>query len=291
MMPATDDLRSYIGRTAGLRLEPGQACYAESRLAAVMRAPEAASLAPLLARLDPDGSGPLARELIEALTCRETWFFRDRAPFEEFARRLAGIQAQPRAAPQTLRIWSAGCASGQEVYSLAMCLEALHPLFKGWRIDIIGTDICETQVERARRGEYSPVEIQRGLPMRALLKHVEQLPEPADRPWRMRYSLRHAVRFQTHNLLGDCGSLGIFDIIFCRNVLTQLHLGAQRQVLANLAAQLAQGGCLVVGKDEHPYSLDGVFSQVGDTPGVFERRQFPLSKTAKKSHLRLVVNQ
>lgn len=289
--PALDDLRSYLGRTAGLRLEPGQACYAENRLAALMRAPEASGLSRLLARLDPDGSGPLARELIDALTCRETWFFRDRAPFEDFALRMLGVLAKRRAAEKTLRIWSAGCASGQEIYSLAICLNALRPLFADWRVELLGTDICAAQVERARQGAYSHVEIQRGLPVRAMLQYVEQLPEPASHPWRMRDCLRRALRFQKHNLLGDCEGLGQFDVIFCRNVLSQLHLGAQRAVLANLAAQLTEGGYLVLGKDETPISLAGVFSAVSEGACVFERRAFALGKRSRPSHLKLVVSQ
>ena len=291
MIPALDDLRSYLGRTAGMRLAAGEACYAENRLAALLRAPEGKALPRLLAQLDPDGSGPLARELIEALTCRETWFFRDRAPFDDFSRRQIPALAQRRAAGKSLRVWSAGCASGQETYSLAMRLQELRSQFSGWRVDIVGTDISSVIIERAKRGAFSDSEIQRGLPVRALLNHVEQLPARDARPWRMRASLRAAVDFRVHNLLDDCARLGLFDVIFCRNVLSHMHMGAQRTVLANLAGQLAEGGHLVLGAAETPWSLTAVFAPAGPAPGVFERRAYPLSQSPRKaSHLRLVAS-
>ena len=287
---ALDDLRSYLGRTVGMRLEPGQACYAENRLAALMRAPEGASISRLLARLDPDGSGPLARELIEALTCRESWFFRDRTPFVDFAQRQAGILAARLAKMKTLRVWSAGCASGQEAYSLAICLRQLRALFLDWRVEIIGTDLSGSLIERARSGAFSHAEIQRGLPVRTLLAEVEQLPEPEGYPWRMRQHLREAVSFRAHNLLDDCQDLGMFDVIFCRNVLGSMHPAAQRTVIANITGQLAEGGFLVLGRTETPWSLAASFTACGEGQGIFERRQYPLSRAAKTSHLRLVVS-
>ena len=291
MNTAIDELRSYLGRTAGMRLAPGDACQAESRLAALLRAPETRGLPRLLAQLDPDGSGPLARELIEALTCRETWFFRDRSPFIDFVRRQSATAGRRRATGKPLRVWSAGCASGQETYSLAICLRELAPLLGAVPVELLGTDISQAMVERARQGGFSDTEIQRGLPVQALLAHVDHLPESAGRPWRMRDYLRGAAAFQTQNLLGDCSGLGLFDVIFCRNVLTGLHLGAQRAVIANIAGQLADGGYLVLGQDEEPWSLSGSFAECGEGSGIFERRQFPLSRSARASHLRLVASQ
>ena len=288
---ALDSLRTYFGRTAGLRLEAGAACQAESRLSAFLQAPEIARLSHLLDRLDPDGTGPLAQELLEALSCRETWFFRDRLPFDAFSQQILPQLLKRHPPGRQLRIWSAGCSSGQETYSLALRLQCAASEIAGREIALIGTDISAAMIERAQRGAFSHTEIQCGLPVAMLLTCFEQLPEPESRPWKLKEKLRAAVEFKTHNLLADATSLGLFDVIFCRNVLNLMHPGAQRIVLANVAGQLADGGYLVLGKGEEPWSLSGSFVAVGKDTGIFERRTTPLAANVRAGHLRLVSSR
>ena len=288
---ALDDLRSYFGRTAGLRLEAGQACYAENRLSSLMQASEAANFSKLLGHLDPEGTGPLARELLEALTCRETWFFRDRAPFDIFAENLLPRLLQLRAPEQTLRIWSAGCSSGQEACSLAMQVDAALAAEPPRNVEIIGTDISTSMIDRAQQTTFSDTEIQQGLPVSALLKYFGQLPLPASRPWQLRRPIARRMQFKTHNLLADASDLGRFDIIFCRNVLSQMHVGAQRIVMSHLTAQLADGGFLVLGQEEEPWCVAGSFVRKFSNAAIFERRSRAQGTGPATRHLRLVSNR
>ena len=288
---AQDELRSYFGRASGLHLRPALACQAESRLASLLGRSDGESLAQFIAELDPAGDGPLAREIVDALTCRETWFFRDRAPFADFLHRQLPRMMERRLESRLLRIWSAGCASGQEAYSLAMCLDWARRRLGDWKIELVGTDLSASMIERARAGAFDHGEIQRGLPVQALLRFCEQAPAPAAYPWRMRRALRASLRFEAHNLLRDCAGLGRFDIIFCRNVLADMHIGAQRQVLANLAGQLADNGFLVLGRDETPWSHEAEFTAHTPGSGVFERRAYPLETAKGRRHLRLIVNR
>ena len=246
MSAAQDELRNYFGRASGLQLRPAQACQAESRLASLLGRSEGESLAQFIAELDPAGDGPLAREIVDALTCRETWFFRDRTPFADFLHRQLPRMMERRAEARVLRIWSAGCASGQETYSLAMCLDWARRRVADWKVELIGSDLSALNMKAER---------------------IRQ------------------------NLLRDCAGLGQFDIIFCRNVLSDMHIGAQRQVLANLAGQLAAGGFLVLGRDETPWSHEGEFTADGQGSGVFERRAYPLDSPRGRRHLRLIVNR
>jgi chemotaxis protein methyltransferase CheR len=188
----------------------------------------------------------LSQQVVEALLNNETYFFRDRAPFDLLQRHALPELAKLRHKTKRLRIWSVGCSTGQEAYSLAM-LFAEEPLkWNGWTVDILGTDVSTTCIDRARHGIYTQFEVQRGLGVNQMIRWFEECPDG----WRAVEALRKPVRFQVHNLLEPAPHPGGFDIVLCRNVL--LYLNPEKKSLAfeRLASSLAEDGWLMLGAGE-----------------------------------------
>lgn len=227
----------------GLLLGPERAYFAEHRLAALARLEGLASTEILVARLREAGDQALTRAAVEALAPPETSFLRDRAAFEqlrdEVLPALAGKRPDGR-----VRLWSAGCSTGQEAYGLAMLAEDGAPALAG--VEIIATDLSARALEKAQGGVYSQFEVQRGLPIRLLLRHFEKVGEN----WRASPRLRQRIRWGRLNLMNDVSRLGRFDVILCRNVLSYFDPELRRQVLTRLLAALADDGCLVLGAGE-----------------------------------------
>jgi chemotaxis protein methyltransferase CheR len=172
-----------------------------------------------------------------------------------------------RAGQKRLRIWCAACSTGQEPYSLAMLLEDRAAQLAGWRVEIVATDLAAEVLERAKAGLFTQFEVQRGLPIRTLLKHFTQ---EGDR-WRIAKSLRDKVQFRTLNLLRDFAPLGHFDIVFCRNVLIYFDEPTKADVLRRVARQTASDGFLVMGAAETVVGLNTPFRPHASNRGLYVR--------------------
>jgi chemotaxis protein methyltransferase CheR len=135
----------------------------------------------------------------------------------------------------------------------------------GGRVEIIATDISTDNLARAREGIYSQFEVQRGLPVRLLLRHFDQVGER----WQIKPKLRAAANFRNFNLLSDPAPLGRFDIVLCRNVLIYFDAATQARVLELIAARLADDGVLYLGPDEAPAGLGGPFNAAPRQRGVY----------------------
>ena len=168
----------------------------------------------------------LSQQVVEALLNNETYFFRDRAPFDLLPAPRPARTGARRAKTKRLSIWSAGCSTGQEVYSLAMLFAEEPEQWRGWTIDILGTDVSTACIDRARAGAYSQFEVQRGLGINQMIRWFEECADG----WRAVEALRKPVRFQVHNLLEPPPHPGEFDIVLCRNVL--LYLSPEKKALA-----------------------------------------------------------
>jgi chemotaxis protein methyltransferase CheR len=208
----------------------------------------------------------LSQMVVEALLNNETYFFRDRAPFDLLQRYALPELAKLRHKSRRIKIWSAGCSTGQEAYSLAMLFAEEPEKWAGWTIDVLGTDVSTACIERARHGIYSQFEVQRGLGINQMIKWFE---ECADGGWRAVEALRKPVRFQVHNLLEPPPHPGAFDIVLCRNVL--LYLNPEKKSLAfeRIAAAMAEDGWLMLGAGE---TVIGQTSKLGadvDTRGLY----------------------
>jgi chemotaxis protein methyltransferase CheR len=239
-------LAGLLEARTGQQLTMSRRWRLETALSALLRERGIATLDELITILVMGREPNLSQQVVEALLNNETYFFRDRAPFDVLQRHALPELAQRRHKSKRLRIWSAGCATGQEVYSLAMLFAEEPAKWHGWTIDILGTDVSNGCIDRARAGAYSQFEVQRGLGINQMIKWFEECPEG----WRAVEPLRKPVRFQVHNLLEPSPHPGGFDIVLCRNVL--LYLSPEKKTLAfeRIAGAMAPDGWLMLGAGE-----------------------------------------
>ncbi len=270
MTPQAFDLVARLVKTrSGLVLTPDKLYMLETRLGPLLRQEGLSSLDALAQRLGRGAAEErLAAAVTEALTTNETSFFRDGTPFEHLKAALPRLAAA-RPAGTTLRIWSAACSTGQEAYSIAMLATELGPALGGRRVEILGTDIAEEILARAREGSFTQFEVQRGLPVQLLVKHFKKDADGGGR-WRVSDALRGMTRFQRFNLLEDPRGLGQFDVIFCRNVLIYFDPPTKARVLAAAAGRLASDGYLYLGGAETVLGLTDRLVPVPGQRGVHE---------------------
>lgn len=241
-----DALRQILSRTSGLFLDSDKAYLVESRLQPLIERAGLRDLGALVNQLLSAKNSELERDVIEAMTTNETFFFRDRLPFDNFRKFILPALLEARKEVRQIRIWCAACSTGQEPYSLAMLLDEEAHRLSGWSVDILGTDLSRTVVAAAREGVYTQFEMQRGLPISQLLRYFRQ---ENDR-WHINEHLRSRVRFEEFNLLSDYRELGRFDVIFCRNVLIYFDVPTKRDVLNRMAQILLPDGYLLLGAAE-----------------------------------------
>lgn len=239
-------LAGLLEARTGQQLTMSRRWRIETALGALLRERGIPTLDELITILVMGREPSLATQVVEALLNNETYFFRDRAPFDLLARAALPKLAQRRAQAKRLTIWSAGCSTGQEAYSLAMLFAEDPVKWTGWTIDILGTDVSETVVRRAREGRYSQFEVQRGLGINQMIRWFEE----TDDGWRAVEPLRRNVRFQVQNLLEAPPHPGTFDIVLCRNVLLYLNSERRAQVFERIANAMAPDGYLMLGAGE-----------------------------------------
>jgi len=207
--------------------------------------------------------------VVEALLNHETSFYRDLSVFKAIGDEVLPALSEARAARKRLRIWSAGCSTGQEVYSLAFLFSKEKARWDDWQIDILGTDVSPQAIAQARNGIYSQFEVQRGLPIGDLISRFDQ--EGDD--WRIRSMLKARVSFSVHNLL-DTPPAGRYDIILCRNVLLYFSAERQRAVLDRLASAIAPDGMLILGAGETLLGQTDAFVPDPQLRGIYRQQAF-----------------
>jgi chemotaxis protein methyltransferase CheR len=283
-----DFLRQYLKARSGLMLSADKQYLVESRLLPVARKAGLANLAELVAALKLAQDPALMTTVVEAMTTNESFFFRDKMPFEHFRSTIMPALLAARRSSRSIRIWCAAAATGQEPYSLAMCLKELEPEVAGWRIELLATDLSGEVLEKARSGLYTQFEVQRGLPIQLLIKHFAQFGEL----WQIAPELRAMVRYRQLNLLADFSQLGSFDLIFCRNVLIYFDQETKTDVLNRLARVIAGDGYLVLGAAETVVGLTDRFKMIPDKRGLYlpsATTSRPLPPAAGRPGLRLVA--
>jgi chemotaxis protein methyltransferase CheR len=253
---------------SGLAIGPEKTYLLDTRLAPLLKQHGCADLDALAGLLGRGGPVRKAIEaqVIEAMTTNESFFFRDDKPFTHFrGQALPGLLAA-RAAGSRLRIWSAAASTGQEAYSLAMILAECQAQIGDRSFEIIGTDLAVEPLTRARAGVYSQFEVQRGLPMQMLVKYFKK--DGAN--WRIDDRLRAMVQFRAWNLLADPRPLGMFDVVFCRNVLIYFDQPTKRRVLEAIARQMAPDGRLYLGGAETILGITSQLVAVTNERGVYQ---------------------
>lgn len=263
-------LKMFLRRKSGLDLPESKIYLLESRLQKVMRDAGLSSLSHLVAAMRAGKAG-LETQVVEAMTTNETLFFRDRSPFEALENRILPQLMKARAASRRLSIWCAACSAGQEPYSLAMMFADMQTQLAGWTIQIVASDISAGMIAKAQAGSYSQFEVQRGLPVRNLLKYFTQEKDT----WTLNAAVRQRVQFKTLNLMEDFRGMGQFDIIMCRNVLIYFDLPTRRDVLTRFLPHLPPDGRLVLGAPETVVGITQDFSPDPDAHGFY----LPLKNT------------
>ncbi len=248
-----DQSNNALGIVAGLletrtgqKLTADRAWRVGTALSGVLRANGLESLEDLAERLSKPNQGELAQKVVEALLNNETYFFRDRAMFDQLAVGVLPVLAQRRAATRRLSIWSVGCSTGQEAYSVAMLFAEQRARWRDWTIDILGTDVARAVIASARDGNFSQFQIQRGLGVAQMVTFFDE----NRTGWRAGETLRNMVRFETHNLLDTPPDPGRFDLILCRNVLLYFDRPTRARAFERLTSALAPDGRIMLGAGE-----------------------------------------
>jgi chemotaxis protein methyltransferase CheR len=260
-----DFLRKCLKERSGLVLSADKQYLVESRLLPVSRKAGLATLGELVSMLRGAHDPALMTAVVEAMTTNESFFFRDKAPFEHFRATIMPALIEARRTARSIRIWCAAASTGQEPYSLAMCLKEIEREILGWRIEMVATDLSGEVLEKARQGIYSQFEVQRGLPIQLLVKHFTRSGEF----WQIAPELRAMVRYRQLNLLADFSQLGTFDIVFCRNVLIYFDAETKTDVLNRIARVTAPDGYLVLGAAETVVGLTDRFKMVAERRGLY----------------------
>ena len=259
-------LAGLLEARTGQQLTLSRRWRIETALTSILRQHGIATVDELIARVVRDRDQALSALVVEALLNNETYFFRDRNPFDLLAADALPRLAEQRRATRRIRIWSAGCSTGQEAYSLAMLFADEPARWAGWTIDILASDVSAGVIDRARDGRYSQFEVQRGLGVRQMIRWFEE----CDDGWRALPALRRTVRFKVHNILDPAPPGGPFDIILCRNVL--LYLCQEKRALAfdRLSSVIASDGWLMLGAGETVIGQTSKFVADVDRRGLYQ---------------------
>jgi chemotaxis protein methyltransferase CheR len=262
--PDYEYLRKLLRDQSGLDLSTDKQYLIESRLLPLARKAGLPGISDLVQKMK-GGSNALITQVVEAMTTNETFFFRDKVPFDHFRDTIMPEMLQLRAARKSLRIWCAAGSTGQEPYSLAMCLKEMSATLSGWRVEILATDLSQEVLEKSKTGIYSQFEVQRGLPIQMLVKYFKQIGEL----WQINPDIRGMVAHRQLNLLHDFGQLGSFDVIFCRNVLIYFDQETKANIFGRLVRSMESDGFLVLGAAETVVGLTEAFKPIGDRRGLY----------------------
>jgi len=257
-------LRKVLKERSGLDLSADKQYLVESRLIPLARRAGLAGITELVAKIKT-GSEPLTSDVVEAMTTNETFFFRDKIPFDHLKEAVLPALLQARASRRALRIWCAASSTGQEPYSIAMCLKELGPVLAGWRVEILATDLSPAVLEKSKAGIFSQFEVQRGLPIQMLVKHFTQIGEL----WQLNADIRAMVQHRQLNLLQDFAHLGTFDVIFCRNVLIYFDPDTKAGIFDRLARVLEADGVLALGAAESVVGISDAFKPYPERRGYY----------------------
>lgn len=258
---AYEKLSKLLEQYTGQNLVANRHWRVEMALKPLMREnsiPDMDTLVSILVAGEDDG---LMRKCMEAMINNETCFFRDQANFALLTGPVLDTIREQRAHKKRIRIWSVACSTGQEPYSIAMMILENIEKWRGWDIQLIGTDVSISALEQARSGRYSQFEIQRGLPVKLMMKYFGQQGDQ----WAANEELRRMVRFADHNLLGTIPYTSQCDIILCRNMLMYLGEDKRRLALDRLHDACAPDGIMMLGAAE---------TVIGQTEQITSSREF-----------------
>lgn len=263
-----DFVKAMVKDNTSVALDNSKVYLVNARLLPIARSAGFPSVVALIKHLRSKPFGDLHSQSIEAIVTAETSFFRDFYPFEAMREEIIPeILASRRAGGRSLTIWSAGCSSGQEPYSIAMMLRESFPELASWSTRLLASDVSKGMLDRSKQGTYSQTEVNRGLPAPLLVKYFRQ----RGTMWQISDQIKNMVSFFHHNLARDLPTLPTVDILVMRNVLIYFDVATKRTVLDRIRRHLRPGGYLMLGTAETTLNLDERFQRFRIGRAVFYR--------------------
>jgi chemotaxis protein methyltransferase CheR len=276
-------LQGFLRERSGLDLSAEKQYLVESRLVPLARKAGLEGITQLVQKIKA-GSG-VATQVVEAMTTNETYFFRDKTPFEHLRDTIIPSLLKARENRRSLRIWCAASSTGQEPYSIAMCLKEFGAALADWRVEILASDISQGVLEKSQAGTFTQFEVQRGLPIQMLVKYFDQVGEM----WQLNADIRSMVKHRQLNLLEDFSALGRFDVIFCRNVLIYFDQSTKIGVFHRLAKAMDSDSYLVLGAAESPVGMTDALKPHAERRGLYYRTSVSSPRSTRTKPVALKV--
>ncbi len=258
---AYEKLSTLLEQHTGQALVANRHWRVEMALKPLMRENSIPDIDTLVSILISGADENLLRDCMEAMINNETCFFRDQANFALLTGPVLDTVREQRAHKKRIRIWSAACSTGQEPYSIAMMILENEEKWRGWDVQLIASDVSSIALNQAKSGRYSQFEIQRGLPVKLMMKYFSQQGDE----WVANNNLRNMIKFGDHNLLGTIPHTSMCDIILCRNMLMYLGDEKRRVALDRLSDAVAPDGIMMLGAAE---------TVIGQTERLTSSREF-----------------
>ena len=262
-----DYITSELKKRSGIVIGQDKLYLLESRLSPLARKEGLTSMDELVSVVRTRRDERLMAQIVDAMTTNETFFFRDKTPFEHLEKVVFPALTKAGSSNR-IRILCAACSTGQEPYSIAMMLDQNPQIARGAHVEIVATDISDRVLEKAKAGVYSQFEVQRGLPIKSLMTYFTQQGDL----WKISDKLRTNVSFRKLNLLDPLTGLGSFDIVLCRNVLIYFDMPTKRDILARLSRQMSDKSYLLLGAAETVVGVCDAFVANKETRGLYEKQ-------------------
>ncbi|MCF7765041.1 MAG: protein-glutamate O-methyltransferase CheR [Verrucomicrobia bacterium] len=253
-----DFIRQMVKNSSAIALDDGKEYLVEMRLSTLIRKLEIPSIADLVSNLRSSSASSLHQMVVEAMTTNETSFFRDAHPFEVLEKTILPEILAKRRSERKLSIWCAASSTGQEPYTIAMILCEAFPEIRNWKIEFLATDISEGVLAHARKGCFSQLEVNRGLPAPLLVKYFDRV----GTDWVIKEELRRMIKFQYMNLNQQWLPMPKLDLVFIRNVLIYFTVETKKKILKQIEGMMRPDGYLFLGTSESTLHLDSSFERV-----------------------------
>ncbi len=257
-------LLELLKENAGWQFNEEQYFIIEKKISGFIRSKNYNSVEDLVNELK-FGNRNLINQVVEALTFSDTMFFRDAEVFANFKNVVLPQLKDKCRAKKEIDIWSLGCSSGQETYSIAIIFDKCKKDFSGWKINITGSDMSSVAINKAQRGSYNGFEIQTGLNARDILQYFDKNNEQ----WQAKEFLRKMIDFRRYNMLDDIAGSTKFEVVMCRNVLRYFDDEHQSMILERICAHQPQGGYLILGKGEKISAIEKFYKPVENTKDIY----------------------
>jgi chemotaxis protein methyltransferase CheR len=258
---------TLVRQHSAIELDAAKAYLIESRLGPVAKKHGFATTSDLVRGLQVSPKPDLRASVVEAMTTNETSFYRDIHPFEALRQTVLPELLNVQAAKRSLNIWSAACSTGQEAYSIAMLIRDHSPEMNTWKLSILGTDLSDDVLAKARSARFSQIEMNRGLPAALLSKHFVR----EGLNWQLSPQIRGMVSFSKLNLIERWPPMPVMDIVFLRNVLIYFSPATKKAILEKIRANMAPHSVLFLGAAETTMTLDTEFARIQTGNYVYYR--------------------